>query len=64
MPKEYRQWLRAATKHKALTPKQLRRLRSMMMGKVNPTVQDYSLIEWVNLLNLPPKYLKQHLFLQ
>ena len=56
-----RRLLRRAVKQKALTRQQEKRLLGMLLGKLDPVLSDYPLIEWVNMVNVPPE-LAQELY--
>ena len=47
--------LRRAVKQKALTRKQEKRLLGMLAGRFAPVLSDLQLIEWVNMVNVPPE---------
>ena len=47
--------LRRAVKQKALTRKQEKRLLGMLLGQLEPALSDLQLIEWVNMVNVPPE---------
>ena len=47
--------LRGAVKQKALTRKQEKRLLGMLLGQLEPALSDLPLIEWVNMVNVPPE---------
>ena len=56
-----RRLLRRAVKQKALPRQQEKRLLGMLLGKLDPVLSDYPLIEWVNMVNVPPE-LAQELY--
>ena len=47
--------LRRAVRQKALTRKQEKRLLGMLLGQLEPALSDLQLIEWVNMVNVPPE---------
>ena len=47
--------LRRAVKQKALTRKQEKRLLGMLLGQLEPALSDLQLIEWMNMVNVPPE---------
>ena len=47
--------LRRAVRQKALTRKQEKRLLGMLQGQFAPALSDLPLIEWVNMVNVPPE---------
>ena len=50
-----RRILRRAVRQKALTRKQEKRLLWMLEGQFEPALSDLQLIEWVNMVNVPPE---------
>ena len=47
--------LRRAVRQRALTRKQEKRLLGMLEGQFEPALSDLQLIEWVNMVNVPPE---------
>lgn len=47
--------LRRAVRQKALTRKQEKHLLGMLAGRFAPALSDLQLIEWVNMVNVPPE---------
>ena len=47
--------LRRAVRQRALTRKQEKRLLGMLQGQFAPALSDLQLIEWVNMVNVPPE---------
>ena len=51
--------LRRAVRQRALTRKQEKRLLGMLEGQFAPVLSDLQLIEWVNMVNVPPELARE-----
>ena len=59
MPKKqdnpFRYWIQPALDHHLLTPKQVKRLDKAFHGDQELPVDLFPLVQWVNLVGLPPE---------